>query len=234
MTSGRGMTLRTQIDISTIAEVDAAAEADGLPPRCLALIAHNHMKPAMKAFVQEHKEVLKHFRLTGTNSTITTLKSVMPKDARYGPKSTSGPLGGDAQVSALMALEDVGAVIFFMDPLSAHPHQADIVSLIRLANVHNVLAAYNPTSGEALIKILEMGLKDRSLIPSFYETLQSPSVDEYKRGQQALILALTHAEKTMHSKPNLQLDPECPTEEKVRMRMPCLPDEGLDGLQKQL
>ena len=31
--------------------------------RCLALIAHNHMKPAMKAFVEHRKELLKSFVL---------------------------------------------------------------------------------------------------------------------------------------------------------------------------
>lgn len=134
---------------------------------------------------------MKKFRLTGTNSTMTMLKSIMPEDTRYGPSSTSGPLGGDAQVSALMALEDLGGCIFFMDPLTAHPHQVDIVSLIRLANVHNILAAYNPTSGEAIIEVLKQGLENRALIPSFYETLASPSVEEYKNQQRALVAALS-------------------------------------------
>ena len=33
--------------------------------RCLALVAHNHLKPAMKAFIEERRELLKKFRLTG-------------------------------------------------------------------------------------------------------------------------------------------------------------------------
>ena len=32
--------------------------------RCLSLVAHNHMKPAMKVFIEERKELLKKFRLT--------------------------------------------------------------------------------------------------------------------------------------------------------------------------
>merc|ERR1712061_852481 len=48
--------------------------------RCLALISHNNMKPAMQDFVQANKEVLKHFRLTGTNSTMTMLRSVLGDD----------------------------------------------------------------------------------------------------------------------------------------------------------
>ena len=64
----------------------------------------------------------------------------------YGQSCTSGPLGGDAQISALMCLEDLGGIIFFMDPLSAHPHQADIDCLVRLSNVNNVLLCPNPTT----------------------------------------------------------------------------------------
>jgi len=36
------------------------------------------------------------------------------------PDTQSGPLGGDAQIAALMCMEDLGALIFFVDPLSAH------------------------------------------------------------------------------------------------------------------
>ena len=48
----------------------------------------------------------------------------------YGLTCTSGPLGGDAQVAALMCMEDLGALIFFTDPLSAHPHQVRLSRFI--------------------------------------------------------------------------------------------------------
>jgi hypothetical protein len=38
--------------------------------RQLALVAHNHMKPAMREFIETYSEVLKKFRITGTNTTI--------------------------------------------------------------------------------------------------------------------------------------------------------------------
>ena len=59
--------------------------------RCLALISHNHMKPAMREFVEAHREVLKCFRLTGTNSTMTMLRQVLGEDASFGPACASGP-----------------------------------------------------------------------------------------------------------------------------------------------
>ena len=159
--------------------------------RCLALVAHNNMKPAMKAFVQSRQEVLKKFRLTGTSTTMTMIKSIFDsdKDVMYGPTFKSGPLGGDAEVCALMCQEELGGILFFMDPLDPHPHQCDIDALIRLSNVTNVLFATNPTSCHALTFILELALKEgrNNMIPSFFHTLESPGVRLYKEEQSKVL-----------------------------------------------
>ena len=164
--------------------------------RSLALIAHNHMKPAMRMFVEEHAETLKRFRVTGTASTMAMLRTVFGEDDEvvYGAVCSSGPLGGDAQIAALMCLEDIGAVIFFTDPLSAHPHQADVDSLIRLINVHNVLHATNPTSAEGLMHLLKTAVEcnEPERIPSFFFTIQSPAVPEYQAQQAAVIKAASN------------------------------------------
>ena len=162
--------------------------------RCLALVAHNHMKPAMKAFVQDRREILTKFRLTGTNTTMTMLRAIFDhdEDVTYGPSFKSGPLGGDAEVSALMCQEDLGGILFFMDPLDPHPHQCDIDALIRVCNVTNVLFATNPTSCYALTFILEHALKEgrKDLIPSFFHTLESPCVRVYKEEQSKYVKIL--------------------------------------------
>lgn len=107
----------------------------------------------MKEFIMYNKETLKNFRITGTNTTIQMVKMLIGAEANFGPACTSGPLGGDAQIAAQVAYEDIGAVIFFIDPLSAHPHQADIDSLLRLLNVHNILVGTNPTSGQLILEV---------------------------------------------------------------------------------
>ena len=82
---------------------------------------------------------------------------------QFGLACTSGPLGGDAQIAALMCMEDLGALIFFTDPLSAHPHQADIDSLLRLSNCGNVIVCPNPTSAMGMMHtlkgVLEIGIR---------------------------------------------------------------------------
>eukprot|EP00956_Cyclotella_meneghiniana_P005762 scaffold7460_cov64-Cyclotella_meneghiniana.AAC.6 len=103
-------------------------------------------------------------------------------------------------------MEDLGALIFFVDPLSAHPHQADIDSLIRLANCGNVIVCPNPTSAMSMMHTLKCALQkgSRGMIPSFFETLESPAVAEYKH-QQELALARAVASQPGAPKPSLHI-----------------------------
>ena len=151
--------------------------------RCLALLAHNHMKPAMKRFVLANKNLLKKFRLTGTNTTMAMLEDVFQDDStvNYGPTFHSGPLGGDAELCALMCTEDLGGMIFLQDPMDSHPHQADIACLNRQANVHDILVANNPSSANGMMGTLRMALMTGNVknVSSFFNTKYSPSVEEY-------------------------------------------------------
>ena len=196
LTDDRGKVRESNEDIeNTLKPFESAFKPEEM--RCLALIAHNHMKPAMQAFVKQRQELLKKFHLTGTSTTMTMLKSVFgdDEDVVYGPSFMSGPLGGDAEVCALMCKEDMGCVLFFMDPLDPHPHQCDIDTVVRLANVHNVLMMTNPTSAYALCNILQQSLKEgkKDLIPSFFNTLESPGLNKYKEKQAKEVAILKSA-----------------------------------------
>jgi len=165
--------------------------------RQLALVAHNHMKPAMKEFITTYSAILQKFRITGTQTTMRMCKALWGEDdpnIEYGLTCTSGPLGGDAQVAALMCVADLGALIFFVDPLSAHPHQADIDSLCRLSNCGNIIVCNNPSSAMSLMHTLKCALErgQRGMIPSFFETLESPAVAEYRRQQELALHAAVY------------------------------------------
>ena len=124
---------------------------------------------------------------------MSLLRSVYSNDSSvvYGPTCSSGPLGGDAELVALMCTRQLGGVMFFVDPMSAHPHTADIACLTRQAIVHNMLFMNNPVSANAGAHVLRQALVERKseLIPSFFKTLESPSVHEYKVQQEALLNA---------------------------------------------
>ena len=64
----------------------------------------------------------------------------------------SGPLGGDQQVGALIAEGRVGTLIFFVDPLSRHPHDVDVKALTRLALVYDIPLALNRATAERLMR----------------------------------------------------------------------------------
>lgn len=145
--------------------------------RCLALISHNHMKTVMVEFVRTHRQVLRRFRLTGTATTMKVLKSIFgeDRDIVYGPTCSSGPLGGDAEVTSQICMGDIGGVIFLVDPLSAHPHHSDIAALLRLSILSNILLATNTISATTMVRRLQIATDQRNAeeIPSFFKTLTS-------------------------------------------------------------
>ncbi|EOD15826.1 hypothetical protein EMIHUDRAFT_245542 [Emiliania huxleyi CCMP1516] len=57
-----------------------------------------------------------------------------------------------------MRVDDLGGMIFFTDPLDPHPHIHDVLALIRMADLHNIMHASNPSTGDALLSVLEKGL----------------------------------------------------------------------------
>ena len=63
----------------------------------------------------------------------------------------SGPLGGDAQIAAMIARGELDMVVFLWDPLVTHAHAPDVQSLIRLAVVHNVAIACNRRSADLMM-----------------------------------------------------------------------------------
>lgn len=66
-------------------------------------------------------------------------------------------MGGDQQIGAMIAQDEIDMVIFLRDPLTAQPHEPDITALLRICDVHNIPLATNVASAEILIKGLSRG-----------------------------------------------------------------------------
>lgn len=116
----------------------------------IALIAHDGKKAEMVQFLNEHRETLRQKEVQ-LISTGTTGEKVI--QAGYEVNTLlSGPLGGDAQIAARVAEGKCKMVLFFRDPLDKHPHEPDILMLMRLCDVHNVPLATNPATAELLIR----------------------------------------------------------------------------------
>lgn len=117
--------------------------------KTIALIAHDQKKEEMIEFVGNHLETLKEFKLVGTRTTGTLINKHYNLDVQT---MMSGPLGGDQQIGAMVATEQVDYVIFMRDPLNAQPHEPDINALLRICDVHNIPLATNRKSAHILIK----------------------------------------------------------------------------------
>jgi methylglyoxal synthase len=72
-------------------------------------------------------------------------------------KYLAGHLGGEQQMSAQVALDDIDLVIFIRDPLHSKLYEPDIGSLLRLCDVHNIPVASNLATAEALLLALDRG-----------------------------------------------------------------------------
>jgi methylglyoxal synthase len=102
----------------------------------LGLVAHDAKKESMADFVAAHRERISRFDLVATGTTGAKVLERCPDLSITRLKS--GPLGGDQQIGALIAEGRLQALIFFVDPLSPHPHDVDVKALTRLALVYDI------------------------------------------------------------------------------------------------
>ena len=114
----------------------------------LALIAHDGKKADLVAFATFNRAALSEFDLVAT---ATTGRLLREKVGLAVDTVLSGPQGGDTQIAALVAEGRIAAVLFFVDPLSAHPHDPDIQAVLRVCNVHNVPIATNVAAADLFL-----------------------------------------------------------------------------------
>jgi len=120
----------------------------------ISLIAHDRKKDEMVDFAIAYEHVFAKHRLFATG---TTGQRIMENTKLTVHRFLSGPLGGDQQIGAMIAQDEMDMIIFLRDPLMAQPHEPDINALIRLCDVHNIPLATNFGTAEILVKALERG-----------------------------------------------------------------------------
>lgn len=122
----------------------------------IAIIAHDVKKEDLIKFLIKNSAVLKNkdINLIGTGTTGGKAEAAGFTTRRM----LSGPLGGDAQIASRVAEGKTNMVFFFKDPLSSHPHEADINMLIRVCDVHNVPLATNEATAQLLLNAIALQL----------------------------------------------------------------------------
>ena len=124
----------------------------------IALIAHDARKADMIEWVKYNAEFLRKNRLVCTGTTGQLIKDTLDKycddkklDRVSILKMKSGPMGGDAQIAALVVEGKVDICVFLIDDLTANPHEADIMMLLRQCRIHNIPVACNRHSADLMI-----------------------------------------------------------------------------------
>ena len=123
----------------------------------IALIAHDKKKNDMVNFVSAYKNIFAEHTLFATG---TTGKKIQEATGLQIYRFQSGPLGGDQEIGAKIAQNEMDLVLFFRDPLTAQPHEPDVSALMRLCDVYSVPLASNMGTAEVLVKGLEAGALD--------------------------------------------------------------------------
>jgi len=116
---------------------------------CIALVAHDQKKDDLVAFAKSHAATLAHCSVVATGTTGRRILDACP--ALDITRMKSRPLGGDQQIGALIAQGRIDMLIFFVDPLTAMPHDVDVKALMRLATVYDIPMALNRSTAETAL-----------------------------------------------------------------------------------
>jgi methylglyoxal synthase len=122
--------------------------ADGQPRLRLGLVGHDGKKADLVEWAVFNHTAIERYDLVATGTTGALLESALSRPVH---KLQSGPLGGDQQIGALIAEGGLDFLVFFWDPLDAHPHDVDVKALLRLAVVWNIPVACNRATADLMI-----------------------------------------------------------------------------------
>ncbi|WP_117169372.1 methylglyoxal synthase [Paraliobacillus sediminis] len=120
----------------------------------IALVAHDKKKESIIQFSMSYQHILAKHELYATGTTGLKISEATGLSIT---RFLSGPLGGDQQIGAKIATDEMDLIIFFRDPLTAQPHEPDISALMRLCDVHQIPLVTNLAGAEIVIRSLEAG-----------------------------------------------------------------------------
>lgn len=120
----------------------------------IAITAHDAKKELMVQFCIAYCGIFSRHTLCGTG---TTGKMVSEATGLKIQQFLSGPQGGDQQIAARIACNEIDLLLFFRDPLTPKPNEPNDMNLLRICDMHNIPVATNIATAEVLIHGLERG-----------------------------------------------------------------------------
>ncbi len=120
----------------------------------IALIAHDAKKELMVQFCIAYCGILSGHHLCATGTTGKLVSEATGLDiVRY----MSGSRGGDQQITARIACDEIDLLLFFRDPMTAKANEPNDMDMLRLCDIRGIPVATNIATAEVLIHGLERG-----------------------------------------------------------------------------
>src|SRR5260221_14689957 len=141
----------------------------------IVLVAHDEKKQDLLEWAQFNRALLKQHELYATGTTGTLLEQELGIAIH---KLQSGPLGGDQQIGAMIAAGEIDVLIFFWDPLTSQPHNADVQALLRIAVVWNIPVACNRATADFIISSPLLSSTYQRFLPDYHVYAQRMDTDE--------------------------------------------------------
>lgn len=139
----------------------------------IALVAHDNKKIDLLEWAKFNRDLLAHHKLYATGTTGKILEKELSVEVH---KLQSGPLGGDQQIGAMIADNEIDFLIFFWDPLEPQPHDPDVKALLRMAVVWNIPIACNRATADFMISSPLMDAEYDRLVPD-YDDYRARKID---------------------------------------------------------
>jgi methylglyoxal synthase len=130
----------------------------------IALVAHDNKKSDLVEWAKFNRDLLAHHKIFASGTTGEYLEKELGFPII---KLQSGPLGGDLQIGARIADNEIDFLIFFWDPLEPQPHDPDVKALLRMAVVWNIPTACNRATADFMISSPLMDNEYCRLVPDY-------------------------------------------------------------------
>lgn len=119
----------------------------------IALVAHDNLKPTLIQWSKANYPILAECALFATGTTGRLLAEQTGLDVTC---LLSGPLGGDQQIGSRISEGLIDILIFFWDPMTPVPHDADVKALLRIATLLNIPVANNQSTADCVLAMLRL------------------------------------------------------------------------------